>query len=270
MTKKRTEDLSDETARAALAVGMTPADQIRWLIDFSRRDLSERDQVELAVREIAWFCGTAGQGVHAHGFELQGLINGPLRVLNVPLSTDEARELQREARTALEAFRSGGWFPFPEPAFAGLQYIPGLLERLTPDRRRNSETRALARGLERASAMPSRFVLLSRPKSARSLFWAVVSLTLVGTPALRLCREPSCGTPFMAGRADQEFCSGRCRNRAAQATFRKRQATMLLDARHQRYRKQVEKKLGPELVDALGGALVRRRPRPKHQARMGK
>ena len=227
--------------RAYGAVGETLKDNLKWLDEFATRDLaSARTRIQTRW-EADVFCAMVKIRALAHKnsrlmVETTTSLPRPGWTATTPsVSEDDLEPAQKEIRELLETLRKPG-IGQPHPESVNVWVMRDLHGDSTTAR------------------------LMISPAAWHGGVVAAALYTVLEGP-IRFCL--ACGKPFEVTRPWARFCSPLCNNRKWRKMARENQekAKRLSDARHGRYQKQVRKQLGAELVDALGGAPVRRRPR---------
>jgi hypothetical protein len=195
--------LETQRAEAYRAVGSTPDQQAKWILDLAERDLASRAEVERSAAQIRAFT--------SYGLASQ---SGPTLVpVTIEPKPAEVSALRDQLRTFLDEIGDHGCAKSPVT--------------LDPEFWWNEATGVLRAFLFGGSAV-------TRPQ----LFFALATHVL-GQVRLFRCKREKCRKFFVPRRRDQRYCEKKCKDAVGQETLRNRQSEE--DARERRHRKYERK-----------------------------
>jgi hypothetical protein len=208
-----------ERLRSALvAVGHGDAASLSWVQDFAARPLGDPASAEQAANELVMFCA------RRPGWSKSWMAQSRRAPkLQLSATADEVREAQRSVRSLLDGLRTTGFVWFPAPATLGLTW---------------DRTRA---------------VTLVTQGGVESQVLASLGELLVRVGArFQACARPACGRFFLWSRRWQTFCSARCGTSVRVARHRVKDPARASARRHERYVREVRRRLPPTAKVTIG------------------
>jgi hypothetical protein len=199
--------LEAQRAEAYGAVGSTPDQQAKWILELAERDLASAAEVERSAVQIRAFT--------SYGLASQ---SGPMLV---PVTTEpkpaEVSALRDQLRTFLAEVGEHGYAKSPVA--------------VDPEFWWNEDTGALRAFLFGGSA-------IRRPQ----LFFAS-AMHVLGQVRLYRCKREKCRKFFVPGRRDQRYCTKNCKDAVGQEAMRKREPqSEARERRHKKYEQEVRRK----------------------------
>ena len=192
-------------AQSQRTVGITPAERLSWLEDFSRHALDTDAAADEQGTLLNWF-------VVAHYAAWGGADFDTATRLQHVINPGDVHVLQRQVRDVLNALEPGGIVWFPQPIVDGIRWSG------------------------------DRVVSVTRTPGVPQVLAAVADLLADIGPRLRRCETPTCRRLFAFKRPAQRRCRIECGGADRVREWRAKHREQLSEQRHEKYKGQVKAK----------------------------